>query len=50
MAPGGSPFYTTTKIGQIGAQEHKGCDWPLSKGRGGGESGARMSGTLPDSG
>ena len=26
----------------------KGCDWPLLKGRVGGEAGTRMSGALPD--
>ena len=44
-----TPFILLQK-GQIRAQEQQGCDWPLSKGRAGGEAGARMSGMLPDSG
>ena len=49
MAPEGLSFYSTMKRVDRGTGM-KGYDWPLSKGRAGGEAGARMSGTLPDSG
>ena len=50
MAPEGFPFYSSMKMGGSGYWNEKGCDWPLSKGKAGGEAGARMSGMLPDTG
>ena len=43
IAPEGSPCLYYYVKGQIRALEQKGCDWPLSKGRAGGEAGARIS-------
>ena len=50
MAPAGPPFYTSTKRGRSEHNDKRGWGWPLSKGRAGGEAGARISGTLPDTG
>ena len=50
MAPKGLPFLWFYEKGKIRTLEQKGYDWPLLKGRAGGEVGTRMSGMLPDTG
>ena len=50
MAPEDFPLYRSMKSGGSGHWNGKGYDWSFLKGQGYEEAGARMSGTLPDTG